>query len=61
MIIVQKKGKLIDNVYVYSPIELKEYVDLHKECIIVIASAFEHKIYPQLREELKITNRINLL
>ena len=36
----EKIGKLIDNVYVYSPTELKEYADAHKECIIIIASSF---------------------
>lgn len=55
----QKKiGKFIDNVYVYSPAELKEYTNIHKECIIIIASSFEYEIIPQLRKELNITNKI---
>lgn len=53
-------GNKIDNVLVYSPSELKKYVYLHKNCIIIIASAFEHEIFPQLRNELKIKNEIIL-
>lgn len=53
-------GNKIGDVLVYSPNKLKEYVDLHRNSIIIIASAFEHEIFPQLREELKIKNKIIL-
>ena len=54
-------GTKIDNIPVYSPQELQDYTSIHKECCIIIASAFEYEIYPQLVEELNIKNKIYLI
>lgn len=54
-------GKSIDGVLVYSPLELQKYALSHQECIIIIASAFEYEILPQLRNELNLSNKVVLM